>query len=97
METKGKWMWKQNRGNNYYEHSVFVQDGMSDKVIAELSGEGCTKDEVKDNARLIAAAPEFARALKRIGIEGKREKGNYDRYDARGFVRIAEDALAQVK
>jgi len=53
--------------------------------------------EVQANARLIAAAPELARALTRIGIEGKREAGNYDKYDARGFVRIAEDALALLK
>lgn len=57
--TKSQWKWKQNRGNNYYEHSVFVRDGMSDKVIAELSGMGCTKEEVKDNAHLIADAPDL--------------------------------------
>lgn len=55
--TKEKWAWKQNRGNNYYEHSIFVQNEPGGKVIAELSGEGCTKEEVKANACLIAAAP----------------------------------------
>ena len=47
--TQKKWSYKQNRGNNYYEHSVYVDD----KVIAELSGEGCTKEEAKANARRI--------------------------------------------
>ena len=54
--TQGEWEWKQNRGNNYYEHSVFV----GEKTIAELTGgtmAGCTKNECKANARLIAAAP----------------------------------------
>ncbi len=61
MITQGKWTWKQNRGNNVYEHSVRADNGR--QIIAELSGEGCTKEEVKANARLIAAAPELLEAL----------------------------------
>ncbi len=57
MFTKGDWSWKQNRGNNYYEHSVFASNDYRGEALAELSGKGCTKEEVKANACLMAAAP----------------------------------------
>lgn len=41
------------------------------------------------------AAGEMYKALIRIGKEGKRDNGQYDKYDARGFVRIAEDTLVK--
>jgi len=67
--TKGPWKYKQNRGNNIYEHSVFTNE----QVIAELN---CSKDiktsgmidiseNIKANARLIAAAPEMYEECKK--------------------------------
>lgn len=56
MITKGEWKWEQTRGNNDYEHTVFTDHRLGIE-IAVLSGEGCSPVEVKDNARLIAAAP----------------------------------------
>ena len=41
--------------------------------------------------------PALYQALKRIALEGKREDGKYDKFDASGFVRIAEDAIATFK
>ena len=74
--TKGEWTWKQNRGNNYYEHSVFVKNNYDGTVIAELSGDGCTKEEAKANARLIAAAPALLAACKclQADLEGARQE-----------------------
>ena len=43
------------------------------------------------------AAPDMYEALRRIAIEGKREDGKYDKFDAAGFVRIAEEAIAKVE
>lgn len=61
FHTKGNWKWEQTRGNNYYEHTVFV-DSRLGVEIAALSGEGCSPEEVKANARLIAVAPELLAA-----------------------------------
>jgi len=58
--TQGDWDWRQNRGNNYYEHSVLARPT---KIIAELSGEDCTINEVKANACLMAAAKNLQKAL----------------------------------
>ena len=58
--TPGPWKWKQNRGNNYYEHSVFTDH----QTVAELDGE--MPVNIKANAALIAAAPDLLEALKLI-------------------------------
>ena len=42
------------------------------------------------------SAPRLYEALKYI-TSGKREDGEYDKFDARGFMRIAEDALAKAE
>lgn len=59
--TPGPWKWKQNRGNNRYEHSVFTDH----QIIAELDGETNKSNDyklsknIKANARLIASAPDL--------------------------------------
>jgi len=64
--TPGPWEWKQSRGNNRYEHSVFTHH----QIIAALDGDTNVSDDfqlsenIKANARLIAAAPELLEACK---------------------------------
>jgi hypothetical protein len=65
--TKGNWKWKQDRGNNIYEYSVFIADSAGDKIIAKLDGwtmRSSPVEEIKANARLIAASPDLLEACK---------------------------------
>lgn len=48
--TKGTWEWKQKRGNNFYEHTIYS----GDSVIAELNGD--TPKEIAANAEAICNA-----------------------------------------
>jgi hypothetical protein len=59
--TKGNWTWKQARGNNRFEHTIYCDNKI---VIAELNG--VDPNEIKANAKLIAAAPDMLKELQRI-------------------------------
>jgi len=48
------------------------------------------------NAYLIAAAPDLYEACKMI-VRGERRDGNYDRYDAIAFIKMAEKAIAKAE
>lgn len=51
-------------------------------------------EENKANARLLASAPELLEALQTIA-DIKRSDGLYDHYDAKGAIKIAEQAIAE--
>jgi hypothetical protein len=50
LPTQGEWKWKQTRGNNDYEHKIYVFE----ETIADLDGENSQK--VRANAELIVTA-----------------------------------------
>ena len=92
--TKGEWKLGSLEDKPFARSclSIYREDG---RKIAEISREGFMAfEEAEDNAHLLAVAPDLYEALKFI-TTGKRQDGKYDKHDAAGFIRIAEDAVAE--
>lgn len=76
--TKGKWKWKQTRGNNIYEHTVYA----GTEVIAQLdcpdyvneSGRYDIAENIKANAIAIACLPDLIEALEAFLTDAKADK-----------------------
>lgn len=99
--TKGPWEYVVG-STNYVDGGRYegcyrgvIHGGKLNMALAVMVAD-CLQDEVEANAHLIAAAPAMREALKFI-TTGKRENGGYDKHDAAGFIRIAEDALAKAE
>ncbi len=84
--TKGEWKIRAIETGHIL---VYCDSGLIADVYNNING-------YEANANLIAAAPDMYEALKFI-ITGKREDGKYDKYDAAGFIKIAEEALAKAE
>lgn len=85
--TEGEWQITEHDGK------VRIYD-IWDRILAKLVDGGY--EELRANAHLIAAAPKMYEALEFL-LTGKREDGRYDKHDAAGFIKIAEEALAEIK
>lgn len=73
-------------------------DGSLPQTVAVVSRAALATDENRANARLIAAAPDMAEALKecaaRLEMAASDANGRGDQEDAAGFARIATRARA---
>jgi len=88
--TKGEWILDFSEEHNGVISIYVPKKG----TVAKIFTRSC--DDYEANAHLIAAAPSLYEALKHI-ITGKRKDGKYDRYDAAGFVKTAENAIVEVE